>query len=140
MTGADARQDEVSKLYCIVRTTKKGGHASCAATGSSENCHGVLKVYKYRGPSLPDWLAENPRLKRFMSRVEQDYGSTPKMATATQTSDLLPPGNLSAPDQSRFQSMKHAAENVGAAIGRFAQTTYRCLRSFFRHCSREAQE
>ena len=48
VTGADARQDEVSKLYCIVRTTKKGGHASCAATGSSENCHGVLKVYKYR--------------------------------------------------------------------------------------------
>ena len=27
VTGADARQDEVSKLYCIVRTTKKGGHA-----------------------------------------------------------------------------------------------------------------
>ena len=44
------------------------------------------------GPSLPDRLAENPRLKRFMSRVEQDYGSTPKMATATQTGDLLPPG------------------------------------------------
>jgi hypothetical protein len=60
VTGQGARQDEVSKLYCIVRTTKKGGHVSCAASGSGENCHGVLKTYKYRGPSMPDWLAENP--------------------------------------------------------------------------------
>jgi hypothetical protein len=72
VTGEGARQNEVFKLYCIARTARRGRHASCAATGSSENCHGELKSYKYRGPSIPAALAENPRVKRFISEAEQD--------------------------------------------------------------------
>ena len=133
VTGESSSQNDIFKLYCIVRTAKQGRHASCAATGRAENCHGVVKTYNYRGPSLPDSLAENPRVKHFISRVEKDQ--------ATDMRSHSPPRQetASSPPQSRFQRAKHAAYNAGAAVGRFGHTTYRCLRSLFQNCSREAQ-
>jgi hypothetical protein len=53
VTGEDVRQDDALKLYCIVRTAKEGGHASCGARNEVANCPGVTKVYAYDGPSLP---------------------------------------------------------------------------------------
>ena len=129
VTGEGSSQNDIFKLYCIVRTANQGRHASCAATGRAENCHGEVKTYNYRGPSLPDSLAENPRVKRFISRMEKDQAadmrshSPPRQKTAS-----LPP-------QSRVQRVKHAAYNAGAAVGRFGRTTYWCLRSLFRNCA-----
>jgi hypothetical protein len=133
VTGEGSSQNDIFKLYCIVRTAKQGRHASCAAIGRAENCRGVVKTYNYRGPSLPDSLAENPRVKRFISRIEEDQ--------ATDMRSHSPPRqeNASSPPQSRFQRAKHAAYNAGAAVGRFGHTTYRCLSSLFRNCSREAR-
>jgi hypothetical protein len=135
VTGEGARQNEVFKLYCIARTARKGRHASCAAAGSPENCHGKLKSYKYRGPSIPAALAENPRVKRFISEAEQDYRSTPEVTAATPLSDL-PKENAKS---SRW-SMFHGVTRAGAAMGSFARSSYKCLRSLFRNCSRKTQE
>ena len=134
VTGEGSSQNDVFKLYCIVRTAKQGRHATCAATGSAESCRGVVKNYNYRGPSLPTSLAENTRVKRFISRMEKDQ--------ATDVGSHSPPRqeNASSPRQSRFQRVKRAGYNAGAAAGRFGRTTYRCLRSLFRNCYGEARE
>src|SRR4029450_3786300 len=83
VTGEAARQNDVFKLYCIARTARKGRHASCAAIGSPENCHGKMRTFKYHGPSIPAALAENPRVKRFISEAEEDYSSTHDVTAAT---------------------------------------------------------
>jgi hypothetical protein len=132
VTGEGASQNDIFKLYCTVRTAKQGGHASCAATQKVESCHGKLKTYHYRGPWLPASLAKNPQVQRFMSRMEKDYSSKPKVTEATQAREVLPPVKAS-PRPSRFQ-------RTVAAVGRFGRTSYRCLRSLFRNCSGEAQE
>jgi hypothetical protein len=132
VTGEGASQNDIFKLYCTVRTAKQGRHASCAATQKVESCHGKLKTYHYRGPWLPASLAKNPQVQRFMSKIEQDYSSKPKVTEATQAREVLPPVNAS-PRPSRFQRMV-------AAVGRIGRTSYRCLRSLFRNCSGEAQE
>jgi hypothetical protein len=33
--------------------------------------------------------------------------------------------------------MKQAAQTAGSAVGGFARKSYRCMLSFFRHCSEE---
>lgn len=53
VTGEDVRPDDALKLFCIVRTAKEGGHASCGARSEVANCPGMTKVYAYDGPSLP---------------------------------------------------------------------------------------
>jgi hypothetical protein len=133
VTGEVSNQSDIFKLYCIVRTAKQGRHASCAATGSAENCHGLVKTYNYRGPTLPDSLAENPQVKRFVSRMEKDQ------ATDMRSHSQPRPKTASSPPQSRIQRVKHAAYNAGAAVGRFGRTTYRCLGSLFRSCASEAR-
>ena len=133
VTGEGSSQNDVFKLYCIVRTARQGRHASCAATGSGESCHGVVKNYNYRGPFVPASLAENPRVKRFISRMEENQ--------ATDLRSHSPPRQKAAdpPTHSRFQRVRHFAYNAGAAVRRFGGTTYRCLCSLFRNCSGEAR-
>jgi hypothetical protein len=53
IAGSDVPPNDAMKLYCIVRTAKEGGHASCSAKNDSGNCPGIEKVYAYDGPSLP---------------------------------------------------------------------------------------
>lgn len=128
VTGEAARQNDVFKLYCIARTARKGRHASCAAIGSPENCHGKMRTFKYHGPSIPAALAENPRVKRFISEAEEDYRSTPEVSEATLPSDL--------PDK----NAKSSRWSMFSAMGSFARNSYRCLRSLFRNCSVDAQD
>ena len=128
VTGEAARQNDVFKLYCIARTARKGRHASCAAIGSTENCHGKLRTFKYHGPSIPAALAENPRVKRFISEAEEDYRSTPEVNEATVPSDLAD------------KSAKSSRWSMFSAMGSFARNSYRCLRSLFRNCSGDAQD
>jgi hypothetical protein len=122
VTGQKVRQNEVSKLYCVVRTTKKGHHVSCAANESAENCQGVLKTYKYKGPALPSGLTENSRVKHFINKMEREYANAPKVITPTHADVGATP-----PTPSRFQRIRHAA-------GKALQSTFRCMRSLFRDC------
>jgi hypothetical protein len=133
VTGEGVSQNDIFRLYCIVRTARRSGHESCAATGSSENCNGMVRNFKYRGSSLSASLAENPKVKRFINKVEEDY-SAPKTSATTRTGALPSQVNSNSPRRSMLQRMGHAAQNAGAALGGFAQGSYRCLRSLFRKC------
>jgi hypothetical protein len=72
VTGDEVGQSDAAKLYCVVRTAKEGGHASCAARDATTSCNGVEKRYSYNGPSIPEGLAGNPRVKKFVGRIEND--------------------------------------------------------------------
>ena len=56
----------------MVRTAKEGGHASCAAREATAGCNGVEKVYSYDGPAIPDGIAEDPRVKKVLGRIEKE--------------------------------------------------------------------
>jgi hypothetical protein len=134
VTGQGVSQNDIFRLYCIVRTVRRGGHASCAATAGSENCNGVARSFKYHGPSLSASLADNPKVKRFISKVEEDYRSTPKMSATSQMAVPTAQANSNSSRPSILHRIGHAAQNAGAAVGGFAQGSYRCLRSLFRKC------
>jgi hypothetical protein len=72
IAGGDAGRSDAAKLYCVVRTAKEGGHASCSAREATAGCHGVEKVYSYDGPAIPDGLAEDPRVKKALGRIEKE--------------------------------------------------------------------
>jgi hypothetical protein len=78
VTGEGSSQNDALKLYCIVRTAKEGHHASCAANGNAEGCNGEVKAYNYEGPSLPDEIAQDPRVKKLMGRVAHDQAAFSK--------------------------------------------------------------
>ncbi|MGH6824521.1 hypothetical protein [Methyloceanibacter sp.] len=69
--NGDVRSD-AAKLYCVVRTAKEGGHASCSAREATAGCNGVEKIYSYDGPAIPDGLAEDPRFKKVLGRIEKE--------------------------------------------------------------------
>jgi hypothetical protein len=69
--AGDVRSD-AAKLYCVVRTAKEGGHASCAAREATAGCNGVEKVYSYDGPAIPDAIAADPRVKKAVGRIEKE--------------------------------------------------------------------
>jgi hypothetical protein len=72
IAGGDAGRSDAAKLYCVVRTAKEGGHASCSAREATAGCHGVEKVYSYDGPAIPDVIAEDPRVKKVLGRIEKE--------------------------------------------------------------------
>jgi hypothetical protein len=134
VTGQSVSKNNFFKLYCIVRTARRGRHESCAMTAGSENCDGVTRSFKYQGPSVSASLVDNPKVKRFISKVEEDYRRTPKMSATTQTGVPTTQTNSNSPRRSILQRFGHAAQNAGAVVGGFAQGSYRCLRSLFRKC------
>jgi hypothetical protein len=72
VVGEEVNRSDAVKLYCVVRTAKEGGHSSCSAREAKGGCYGVEKTYSYDGPSIPDGLAEDPRVKKLMERVEKE--------------------------------------------------------------------
>jgi hypothetical protein len=72
VAGDAVSRNDAAKLYCVVRTAKEGGHASCGARDASAGCNGVEKIYSYDGPTIPDGVAEDPRVKKLMDRVEKE--------------------------------------------------------------------
>ena len=72
VTGEGSKPSDALKLYCVIRTAKEGHHASCSAENATPACTGVEKVYAYDGPDIPDNLAQDPRVKSLMSKVEHD--------------------------------------------------------------------
>jgi hypothetical protein len=71
VTGEEVNRSDAVKLYCVVRTAKEGGHSSCSARDAS-GCNGVEKTYSYDGPGIPEGIAEDPRVKKLMQRVEKE--------------------------------------------------------------------
>jgi hypothetical protein len=75
VTGEAIGRNDAVKLYCVERTAKEGRHASCGARDASASCNGVEKTYSYDGPSIPEGLAEDPRVKKLMDRVQKEQKS-----------------------------------------------------------------
>ena len=172
--GEASRPSDALKLYCVIRTAKEGNHASCSAERSSSGCKGVEKVYSYDGPSIPPDIALDPRVKRFMGKVEHDQqafakpkGDAPKtlveltgravsasrqgwrnarsalggsssddQAPAASGEPLPAPSEVTGSIESAPASTSRV-QRASAAVGSLARKSYRCLRSFFRHCSGE---
>jgi hypothetical protein len=72
VTGEDVSRSDALKLYCVVRMAKEGSHSSCAARNETAGCNGTERTYSYNGPSIPSDLAEDPRVKKLMERVDGD--------------------------------------------------------------------
>jgi len=72
VTGEEVNRSDAVKLYCVVRTAKEGGHASCGARDADASCNGVEKTYSYNGPGIPEGVAGDPRVKKLMQRVEKE--------------------------------------------------------------------
>jgi hypothetical protein len=173
VTGEGSRPSDALKLYCVIRTAKEGHHASCSAENATPACGGVEKVYSYDGPSIPDDIAQDPRVKNLMSRVEHDNhafdkpkGEAPQTMVEltgrafsasrqglrnarsalggssgeTQAQPISP--QAGSTEASAAASAEAASPNrvqrASSAMGSLARKSYRCLRSFFRHCSEEA--
>ncbi len=69
VTGEGSKPSDALKLYCVIRTAKEGHHASCSAENATPACAGVEKVYSYDGPALPDDIAQDPRVKSLMAKI-----------------------------------------------------------------------
>jgi hypothetical protein len=78
ITGEEVSPSDALKLYCVVRTAKEGGHTSCGARNTGVICNGIEKTYSYNGPSIPDDLAEDPRVKEFEGRIEKSQQASDK--------------------------------------------------------------
>ncbi len=72
ITGVVSRPADALKLYCVIRTAKEGHHTSCSAQGGGASCDGLVKVYDYEGPALPEGLAADPRIKELTDKVGHD--------------------------------------------------------------------
>jgi len=72
VTGEGSKPSDALKLYCVIRTAKEGHHASCSAENATPACAGVEKVFSYDGPAIPDDLAQDPRVKNLMNRINHD--------------------------------------------------------------------
>ena len=56
VNGEAIGRNDAVELYCVERTAKEGGHASCGARDASAGCNGVEKTYSYNGPDIPEVL------------------------------------------------------------------------------------
>lgn len=72
VNGEAISRNDAVKLYCVERTAKEGGHASCGARDASAGCNGVEKTYSYNGPDVPEGVAEDPRVKKLMDHVRKE--------------------------------------------------------------------
>ena len=120
VTGEGSKPSDALKLYCVIRTAKEGHHASCSAENATPACAGVEKVYSYDGPAIPDDLAQDPRVKSLMNRINHDNEAFAKpKGQGPQTMVELTARALSA---SR-QGLRNARSALG---GSSEQTTSPC--------------
>lgn len=70
--GSGAGPSDALKLYCVVRTAKEGGHASCSAKKATSGCVGLVKVYTYDGPALPERVTSDPRVRDLSRKIERN--------------------------------------------------------------------
>lgn len=109
LEGSGVTRSDALKLYCVVRTTKEGGHASCAAKKNA-NCKGQVKVYAYDGPALPANVTNDPRLRQLNERVQQE-----NRAFEDRPDDQ--PNSLIELGGRAYDASKRRLQNAGSAIG-----------------------
>lgn len=157
LEGSGITQSDAFKLYCVVRTTKEGNHASCAAK-KDPNCAGVVKVYNYDGPTLPPKVTDDARVRQLNERVERENRAF-EDKRGEQPKSLFEMGGRA------YDASKRGLQGAGAAIGigagaknqqaapppppppaaqeapkpqkNFARRSWDCMTSWFRECGKE---
>jgi hypothetical protein len=110
VAGVSSKPSDALKLYCVIRTAKEGNHATCSAERATPSCAGVLKVYRYGGPTLPQDGTSDARVRELKKKVEknqrdfdQPKGNAPK--------SLFELGGRAV------NASKKGLRNAGSAIG-----------------------
>lgn len=110
VTGVGPKTTDALKLYCVIRMAKEGHHASCAAEAATPSCVGLVKVYNYDGPALPENITSDPRVRELQQKIErnqqnfeQPEGKAPK--------SLFELGGRAV------SASKKGLRNAGSAIG-----------------------
>ena len=158
VTGENIKPSDALKLYCVIRTAKEGNHASCSAEKATSACVGLVKVYTYDGPSLPQGLTSDPRVRELNRKVERDRrtfeepsGKEPKSlfelgGRAVDASrkglknagSAIGIGSEAAPQAAPAPPAARAANPTPAPAPTqsksFARRSYDCMLTFFRHC------
>lgn len=142
-----ARADGL-QLYCIVQTSKEGGHRSCAVDNTPiGSCAGELKSYTFAAPLAP------PGTRATIGQDQQNYTSDPEAVEAPAPREDKPATLVGASRrgiQSTGQAVGSAARGMGNAAGKVGSATkktgsavggatrraYDCVRSLFRECGR----
>lgn len=110
VAGVGSRPHDALKLYCVIRTAKEGNHATCKATAIAPSCRGVVKVYNYDGPSLPEEVIADPRVQKLKKRAEQDKRAFEKPAGGE-------PKTLFELGGRAVDASRKGLRNAGSAIG-----------------------
>lgn len=108
--GSGATQSDALKLYCVVRTAKEGGHASCSAKKAGTACTGLVKVYQYDGPALPSSVPSEQRLRSLNDHVERENRAFDEKK-GEQPKSLIELGGRA------YDASKRGLKNAGSAIG-----------------------
>ena len=152
------------QLYCIVRTSKEGGHRSCAVDKTPiSSCAGPVKSYGLVLPEVTPEMRATIERYRGQANSQASFANEPPppveepetMIGATSDAAETSDGRLSSTRQAvgdaasrTGQTMGRAARGVGkatkktgSAVGGAAKTAYDCLRTWFKECrsSDEAQ-
>ena len=111
LTGVGSRPSDALKLYCVIRTAQEGNHASCAAEKANAACNGLVKVYDYDGPTLPQDAASDPRVQALKQKIEQNQ------QTFEQPKDDGAPKTLFQLGGRAVDASRKGLRNAGSALG-----------------------
>lgn len=112
ITDAGSRPNDALKLYCVIRTAQEGKHASCSAEKAASVCNGVVKVYSYTGPALPQGAASDPRVQQLKQRIERDQETFDKSKA-----DDGAPKTLFQLGGRAVSASRKGLRNAGTALG-----------------------
>lgn len=152
--------DNALQLFCVVKTAKDGGHASCAVRRETGvPCDGPVRLYTYDGPAIPQSLRSNARQAPQRPPGQDDIaipaappqkGGEPE-TLVDMTSRAVDAGKGGV--KSTGKAVGKAAGGTGRVIGKAgksagkqvgkgvrgaksaARYAYDCVKSFFRNCS-----
>lgn len=108
--GREATPSDALKLYCVIRTAKEGGHASCSAKKATTGCVGLVKVYSYDGPALPENISSDPRVRDLNRKIERE-----QRAYEEPSGDA--PSSLFELGGRAVDASRRGLRNAGSAIG-----------------------
>lgn len=67
------------QLYCIIRTSKDGGHKTCAvSTTDIAECAGPVRTYSFQAPAIPPQMRDAVQRFRKARKTDQPDEGTPQ--------------------------------------------------------------
>jgi len=113
-TGPGLQNEKGLQLFCIIRTSREGGHRSCAVDqSSSANCTGIPKTYSFNVPEIPDSV-RHALAKRQHERTPRTTTELPKDGDPETLIDLT---------RGAVGASKKGIKNTGETVGGVAGTT-----------------